>query len=60
MKNPDTATILGARTGRLQRETVNGINEQIKYFFTSILLKKGYRWGAGDSLSGPNVGVERS
>ena len=46
MKNPDTATILGARTGRLRRETVDGVHEQIKYNFKLILLKKWYRWGA--------------
>ena len=43
MKNPDTATIFGARTGRLQRETVDSVHEQIKYFFSFILLRKWYR-----------------
>lgn len=47
MKNPDTETIFGAS----QRETVDRIHEQIKYFFKSILLKKWYRWGAGDIAS---------
>jgi len=51
MKNPDTETIFGARTDRLQRETVDGLHEQIKYFFKSILLKKWYRWGAGNIAS---------
>ena len=51
MKNPDTETILGARTDRLQRETVDGVHEQIKYIFKLILLKKWYRWGAGDIAS---------
>ena len=39
MKNPDAATILGTRTGRLRRETVDGVHEQIKYNFKLILLK---------------------
>ena len=48
MKNPDTETIFGARTDRLQRETVDGLHEQIKYNFKLILLKKWYRRGAMD------------
>ena len=40
MKNPDTVTILGARTGRLQRETVDSVHEQIKYFFRLYSVKE--------------------
>ena len=46
MKNPDTATILGARTGRLRRETVDSLHEHIKYLFNCSLLRKWYRWDA--------------
>ena len=45
---------------RLQRETVDLVHEQIKYFFRFILLRKWYRWTAVNSPSGLPGGVEES
>jgi len=51
MKNPDWATIFGARIGRLKRETVDRVHEQMKYYFKCILLRKEYDREAIDPLA---------